>query len=107
MIFDYTFLRSDCKQYMLPWGIYGENISCCTINRLIYQTIVSLLVSPAVSIFAGRTGFFFFSNANVYRSTGTIERSSVNEKYVESMEMERDRCIAADKSNNVNELELI
>ena len=103
-IFNHTFLKTTCKQYMLPWGIFGENISYCTIKRLIYQTILSLLVSAAIAIFAGHTDNLFFCNVNVYRSTGTIDRRSVNEKYVESMKMERERSIDADKSDN--ELEL-
>ena len=90
-IFNYTFLITDCKQYMLPWGIFGENISYCTIKRLIYQTIVSLLVSAAIAIFAGRTDNLFFCNVNIYRSTGTTDRHErLNEKYVSSMRRERD-----------------
>ena len=84
-IFNYTFLITDCKERLLPWGIFGENISYCTIKRLIYQTIVSLLVSAAIAIFAGRTDNLFFCNINIYRSTGTIDRITVNEKYVASM----------------------
>ena len=45
------------------------------------------MVSAAIAIFAGRTDNLFFCNVNIYRSTGTIDRSSVNEKYVESMKM--------------------
>ena len=74
-IFNNTFLLTNCKQYMLPWGIFGENISYCTIKRLIYQTILSLMVSAAIAIFAGRTDNLFFCNINIYRSTGTIDRS--------------------------------
>ena len=98
-IFNFTFLKTNCKETLLPWGIFGENISYCTIKRLIYQTIVSLMVSAAIAIFAGRTDNLFFCNANVYRSTGTIDRRSVNEKYVESMKMERARSIDAEKTN--------
>jgi len=83
-IFNYTFLITDCKEILLPWGIFGENISYCTIKRLIYQTIVSLLVSAAIAIFAGRTDSLFFCNINVYRSTGTTDRHALNEKYVSS-----------------------
>ena len=88
-IFNYTFRRRDCKQYMLSWGIYGEDISSCTIRRLIFQSILSLVVSAAVAIFAGRTDNLFFCNSNIYRSTGTIDRRTVNEKYIESMKMEK------------------
>ena len=62
------------------------------------------MVSAAIAIFAGRTDNLFFCNANIYRSTGTIDRRSVNKKYVESMKMERDRGIAEDKPNNGLEL---
>merc|ERR1711991_180296 len=103
-IFYNTFLRTDCKQYMVPWGIFGEDISYCTIKRLIYQTIISLLVSAAIAIFAGRIDSLFFCNINIYRSTGTIDRHSLNEKYVSSMRRERDRSIDAKISNT--ELEL-
>ena len=37
-IFNHTFRLQDCKQYMLPWGIFGANISYCTVKRLIFQT---------------------------------------------------------------------
>merc|ERR1719240_1210691 len=98
-IFNNTFLKTDCKQYMLPWGIFGENISYCTIKRLIYQTILSLMVSAAIAIFAGRIDSLFFCNINIYRSTGTIDRHSLNEKYVSSMRRERARSIDAEKTN--------
>ena len=84
-IFNYTFLITDCKQILLPWGIFGENISYCTIKRLIYQTIVSLMISAAIAIFAGRTDNLFFCNINIYRSTGTTDRHALNEKYVSSI----------------------
>ena len=96
--FNVTFLGTDCKHYMLPWGIFGEDISACTVRRLIYQSIFSLLVSAAVAIFAGRTDNLFFCNTNIYRSTGTIDRKSVNKKYTGSMEMER---------RSMNEMEMI
>ena len=51
------------------------------------------MVSEAVAIFADHADNLFFCNANVYRSTGTIDRRSVNKKYVESMKMERERSI--------------
>ena len=98
-IFNHTFLIRDCKQYMLPWGIFGANISYCTIKRLIFQTILSLIVSPAITLLAGRTDNLFFCNANIYRSTGTIDRRSGNEKYVSSMRRERARSIDAEKTN--------
>ena len=57
------------------------------------------MVSAAIAIFSGHTDNLFFCSANIYRSTGTIDRSSVNEKYVESMKMERERSIDAEKRN--------
>ena len=33
-----------------------------------------VIVSAAIAIFAGRTDNLFFCNANIYRSTGTINR---------------------------------
>merc|ERR1712196_525564 len=87
---NYTFLIPNCKEVLFPWGIFGENISYCTIKRLIYQTIVSLLVSAAIKIFAGRTDNLFFCNINIYRSTGILDRHNLNEKYVSSMKMEKD-----------------
>ena len=98
-IFNYTFLITNCKEILLPWGIFGEHISYCTVKRLIYQTILSLMVSAAIAIFAGRTDNLFFCNINIYRSTGTIDRHSLNEKYVSSMRMERARSIDAKKTN--------
>ena len=88
-IFNSTFLITNCKQYMLPWGIFGENISHCTIRRLVYQTILSLMVSAAIAIFAGHTDILFFCNVNIYRSTGTIDRHTQNASYVSSMHRER------------------
>merc|ERR1712023_29750 len=92
-IFKYTFLITDCKEILLPWGIFGENISYCTIKRLIYQTTLSLLISAAIAIFAGRTDNLFFCNINIYRSTGR------DEKYVSSMRRERARSTDAGKTN--------
>ena len=99
-IFKDTFLQKDCNQRPLPWGIFGKKLRYCTVRRIIYQSILSLMVSPVIAIFAGRTDNLFFCNVNVYRSTGTIDKRSVNEKYVESMKMEKDRSIAADKSKS-------
>ena len=98
-IFKYTFLVTDCNQYTLPWGIFGENISYCTILRLIYQTITSLMVSAAIKILTGRTDNLFFCNINIYRSTGTTDLHTQNAGYVSSMRRERDRSIDAKNSN--------
>ena len=88
-IFNNTFLRKDCKQYMLQWGIFGESISYCTVKRLVHQTITSLLASAAVATFRGRMDNLFFCNSNIYRSTGTIDRISKNENYVKAMGIEK------------------
>ena len=61
--------------------------------------ILSLTFSAAISIFRNGTNTLFFCNANIYRSTGTTDRSKLEEVYVSSMKMEKDRAIAADKSN--------
>jgi hypothetical protein len=98
-IFNHTFLIADCEQRKLAWGIFGEKISYCTIKRLIYQTILSLTFSAAISVFRNGTNTLFFCNANIYRSTGTINQHTMDEVYVSSMKMEKDRAIAADKSN--------
>ena len=95
-IFNHTFLKTNCKQYMLPWGIFGENISYCTIKRLIYQTILSLMVSAAITLLSGHTDNLFFCNVNIYRSTGTIDRHTQNASYVSSMRRERDRSTDAE-----------
>merc|ERR1711871_1548089 len=98
-IFNHTFRITNCKEILLPWGIFGENISYCTIKRLIYQTIISLLVSAAIALLAGHTDNLFFCNVNIYRSTGTIDRHDLNEKYVSSMHREKARRIDAEKTN--------
>ena len=103
-IFNYTFLKKDCKQRMLPWGIFGGKISYCVIKRVIFQSLLSLKVSAAITLFRGRTDKLFFCNINIYRSTGTIDSSKVNEKYTQDMEMEMDRGMVVDKSDK--ELEL-
>ena len=59
-IFNHTFLITNCKQLMLPWGIFGEEISYCTIKRLIFQSITSLIVSAAITLLAGGINDLFF-----------------------------------------------
>ena len=88
-IFNRTLLKTDCSERMLRWGIFGEEISYCTIKRLIYQTILSLMVSAGISIFAGHTDTLYFASSNIYRSTGTIDRLTVDENYIKSMNMEK------------------
>ena len=85
----YTILETDCEVNKLPWGVYGETISHCTVYRLSYQTLLSLLVSGTVATYTGRTDNLFFCNANIYRSTGTIDRTSVNAHYVRAMSIEQ------------------
>ena len=88
-IFNYTFLKKDCEEKKLNWGIFGEKISYCTIKRLIFQSILSLLASGAIATFTGRVDNLFFCNINVHRSTGTIDRTSINQNYVRSMSIEQ------------------
>ena len=88
-IFNQTFLKTDCEERKLKWGIYGEEISYCTIKRLIYQTILSLLSSVFLATLTGQTDNLFFCNANIYRSTGTINRKTINANYVRSMTIEK------------------
>ena len=87
-IINATFLGDFCMKKR-PWGLLGEKISDCTIRRLIYQTIMSLLVSAAVAIFAGSTDILFFCNANIYRATGTSIRLVMDNAYVASMRVEK------------------
>ena len=97
-LFNYTFLEKDCEEKKLHWGIFGKKISHCTIRRLIYQSILSLLVSAAIRTFTGRTDNLFFCNANVYRSTGTIQRSTTSATYVRSMMVEQRSFSRKDKN---------
>ena len=98
-IFNYTFLIADCKQHKLAWGVFGEKVSYCTIKRLIFQTILSLMVSAAITLLADGIDNLFFCTVNIYRSTGTTDRHVPDEKYVSSMKMERDHNIATKESN--------
>tara|TARA_A100001015_G_scaffold318340_1_gene437945 strand:- start:1000 stop:2631 length:1632 start_codon:yes stop_codon:yes gene_type:complete len=73
----------------LPWGIYGQSIDICFLKRFIYQSILSLSISAAISTFRGRTDNLYFCNANIYRSTGTIRQSNMNTFYVRDMRVEQ------------------
>ena len=88
LIFRYSFVKTDCEQYKLRWGIFGEEISYCTIKRIIYQSILSLMLSAVVAIFRGRTYNLFFCNANICRATGTADRQRINAEYVNGLESE-------------------
>ena len=101
-IFRYTFLISTCKEILLPWGIFGEYISHCTIKRLIFQTIVSLMVPAAIKVLIGRTDILFFCNVNIYRSTGTVDRHDLNKKYVSSMKMEKDSSMKVKRDHGIS-----
>jgi hypothetical protein len=94
-IFNHTFLKDDCEEdkSKLDWGIFSEKISYCTISRLVYQTMLSLLMSPLIATLTGRTDNLFFCNANVYRSTGTIYRAKTNTLYVNHMRWEQRKSI--------------
>ena len=60
---------------------------------------ITEMVSAAIAIFAGRTDNMFFCNANIYRSTGTIDQRRADKKYVESMGVERGSRMVTDTSN--------
>ena len=98
-IFNNTFLITNCTEILLPWGIFGEKISYCTIKRLIYQTITSLMVSAAFTLLNGGTDNLFFCNVNIYRSTGTANCRTQDAVYVSSMRMESMRSVDAKKAN--------
>ena len=59
-IFNHTLLKQDCtnENMMLKWGIYGQKISYCTIKRLIYQTVLSLIISAAIGTISGNSSKF-------------------------------------------------
>ena len=101
-IYLYTFLRNDCDQNKLPWGIYGQKISYCNVLRLGFQTILSLMLSAAGATLLGKTHDLFFCNANILRSTGTVDSRSKSFEYVQNIFQEKrgginvfesDKCI--------------
>ena len=77
-----AFQRSDCENNRLPWGIMGRSVSSCTIRRMIYQSILTLLISAFVTVLRNRKGSFLFYNANIYRTTGRGTRNSVDHSFV-------------------------
>ena len=88
-IYRYTFLMKNCDQNKLPWGLYGQKISYCNVQRLGFQTILSLMLSAAVATLLGKTYNLFFCNANILRSTGTVDRRSRSFEYVQNMVQEK------------------
>ena len=88
-ILRYHLYRNDCEQFKLRWGIFGREISYCTIKRIVYQSILSLMFSAVVAIFRGRADNLFFCNANIYRATGTSDRQRINAGYVRGLESEK------------------
>ena len=91
---------------MEPWGIYGEEISLCTVRRMVYQSLLSLMASAAIAIIAGRTDNLFFCNGNIYRSTGTINRNFPDAIYVERMTLEKQQMNVAPETST-KELDMI
>jgi hypothetical protein len=92
--FNQAFLRPDCTVYTFPWGIFGEEINYCTIKRLIYQSILSLIMPACVAAFSGRaTTRMFFCNTNILRSTGTISQHDLNITYVTSLNVEKNNSM--------------
>ena len=78
-----TFAISDCEDNQLPWGIMGQNVSYCMARRLIYQSILSLLISACVTALRNRRDTLLFCNVNLYRSTGRGTRSSVDHSFID------------------------
>ena len=87
-IYSHSFNRTDCELKKLRRGIFGEEISNCTIMRMVSQSILSLMFSAAVAIFRGRTHNLFFCHANIYRATGTPDRQRENVTYVNGLRLE-------------------
>ena len=80
-----SFFVKECSEWKLKWGIFGEEISLCTVRRLIYQSILSLLFSAAIRTLRGRTDTLYFCNANIYRSTGTETLRRMDRTYIEKI----------------------
>ena len=99
-IYLYTFLRNDCDQNKLPWGIYGQKISYCNVLRLGFQTILSLMLSAAGATLLGKTHNLFFCNANILRSTGTVDSRSKSFEYVQNIFQEKRGGINVFESEN-------
>ena len=98
----------DCKSHMFAWGILGEKISYCTIRRFTYQSIASLMIPAALQTILRRRNFNMnFCNANLYRSSGTTQRSLVNPAYVGSMRLERSRSIEERKQKQTLHIETV
>ena len=88
-IIQYTFLKTDCEEKKLPWGLYGQQISYCTISRLSSQTFLSLVFPAALASFMGKTYNLFFCNANILRSTGSVNQNIRSQKYINGLLNER------------------
>ena len=56
----------------------------------------------ATSLLAGGVDDLFFCTVNIYRSTGTIDRHDLNEKYVSNMKMEKDSCMKVKRDHGVS-----
>ena len=83
----YTFFETKCVNF--PWGLYGEDISFCSMKRIINQSIASLFLSSILSIIIGKTENLFFVNIHLYRSTGTTEKGVQDDYYVTNMVKEK------------------
>ena len=71
-IYSHSFNRTDCELKKLRRGIFGEEISNCTILRIIFQSILSLFFSAAVAIFRGSIKVYDVSEEAYTRSSGSI-----------------------------------
>jgi hypothetical protein len=81
-IFMNTFQRSDCENNRIPLGFTGRSVSSCTVKRMIYQSILTLLISAFVTVLRNRKGSFLFNNVNIYRTTGRGTRNSVDSDFI-------------------------
>ena len=65
-------------------------ISICSIRRIIYQSFLSLILSPTVALlYEGRIDNLYFIKANLYRSTGTIQRGDIRDSYMKDILVEK------------------
>ena len=89
-IYDNTFRESNCNTVMPQIGLLGERISICSIRRIIYQSFLSLILSPTVALlYEGRIDNLYFIKANLYRSTGTIQRGDIRDSYMKDILVEK------------------
>ncbi len=84
-IYDNTFHDTNCNTVMPQVGLFGEHISICSIRRIIYQSFLSLMISPAFALYRGKVDRLYFVRANIFRSTGTTQRSAISGSYLRNI----------------------